>query len=177
MGSTSSLHKFYIDYFLMITNSLSSCFVMGILIALLYLNSKLINVKISSILLIASSVLTVYIMATYPIGHSPIYGVLFSIIMYSFLCIDKQIKLHIPRWIIFIGDISYSIYLTQYITVKILEKHCLNFFAGVQNKYFMVIPYLLIIVLVSYVFYNFAEEKLNAICKTKLTQLFLAKKQ
>ncbi len=149
------------DYLNMMDTKIIWCFVLGVAIGLLYINNILISPRLALLLLlICLFVLFFYYFSEVP-NHGPFYGSLFSAISYSCLCIENKNKISVPSSLVFLGDISFSIYLTQYITITILEKNVLFLFNGEIARYVMVIPFLSVIILVSYISYKTLEVPLD----------------
>ncbi|CNF83481.1 TPA: acyltransferase [Yersinia enterocolitica] len=168
-----NMHNVFIDYYIMITRQISWCFIFGIIIAMLYLKSLFINLPASISLFIVSLSVTIYLALNYTIDHGPLYGVLLSLIMYSLLSINSNRKITIPTWITFLGDISFSIYLIQFIVISLLEQHVLYMFSSSTGKYLMVFPYLSLIISISYFSYKYFEVTLDSSCKKKLIKILL----
>jgi peptidoglycan/LPS O-acetylase OafA/YrhL len=48
-----------------------------------------------------------------PETHRVLYGIPFATLVLGFVCLEQQVGIRTPRWLVHLGDASYSIYLTH----------------------------------------------------------------
>ncbi|CNL67928.1 acyltransferase family protein [Yersinia aleksiciae] len=159
------------DYLKMFSTGIVWCFIMGVVVGLLY-NKKLILNKKSTITITAISLaLLLYNYFSSTPQHGPLFGLLFSMLVYGVICIESNFQFKIPRFLVFIGDISFSLYLTQFITIFLMERYLLSLFSGEIQRYIMVIPFISVNIIVAYFAYKKLELPIDKTCKNALRKI------
>lgn len=95
----------------------------------------------------------------YPLTRSlPILGIFEAVIVYGLVGLEKQNKIHMPRFFVKLGDISYSIYLWHFFTHKLLSLISMYlFFYANANIIIKLICELLVLILWSFASYKYIE--------------------
>lgn len=165
--STNLLGIFFTNksaFFLMITNTLNLYFVMGILFAL-FMTKFYIPKKIALFISIAGIILFILMLfSLISVNHELIMLFIVSLFVFSFLLFDYSLKIKGNRALIFLGDISYSLYLSHPFVEIILRK--------IKPEGWPNIPFFIFKILLSVgfaaVIYLYVEKKLSHYLKIKL---------
>lgn len=165
--STNLLGIFFTNesaFFLMITNTLNLYFVMGILFAL-FMTKFYIPKKIALFISIAGIILFILMLfSLISVNHELIMLFIVSLFVFSFLLFDFSLNPKGNRALIFLGDISYSLYLSHPFVEIILRK--------IKPEGWPNIPFFIFKILLSVgfaaVIYLYVEKKLSHYLKIKL---------
>ncbi|MCG2779515.1 MAG: acyltransferase [Weeksellaceae bacterium] len=151
-------------FLLMIMNTLNLYFVIGILSAL-FLNKFYVPKKIATFISTAGILLfTLMLLGLINVNHELMMLSIVSLFVFSFLLFDYSLKLKGNRALIFVGDISYSLYLSHPFVEIILRK--------IKPEGWLNIPFFIFKILLSIGFaaiiYFYVEKKLSHYLKIKL---------
>lgn len=160
------------DYLNLFDTGIVWCFVFGVVIGKVFINGFIVKWNYSIMLVIISSMAILYIYFYTEPQHGPELGMLFAILTYSLLCLERRGIVRIPRFIIFLGDISFSIYLTQYITITIMERYMIYYFEGEVGRWSMLLPFLVSVISVGYISYRAIEAPTDSWCKKALRSVY-----
>ncbi|WP_431611648.1 acyltransferase family protein [Chryseobacterium sp. 'Rf worker isolate 10'] len=153
-------------YLLMVSNSLNHYFVMGILFALL-LNKYTIPKKWAAIISVIGIVSFILVLLSIiPLDNDWIKLTIISIFVFSFLTFDFVFHLKGNRFLIFLGDVSYSLYLSHSFVEIILKKLKVEV-EGYLNLPYFLLKIIIAIALASFLYY-FVEKKITHYLKIKL---------
>ncbi len=103
------------------------------------------------------------------------FGILYSVIIFSSVCIEKESNVTLPKLLITIGDSSYSIYLSHLLILSALGKFWFNF---LTNTYTLVDNFLFVtisistIVIFSYLSSKYIERTSYGFLSKKIDKLF-----
>jgi len=166
-------YHFKLLYFLMITNPIMLYFIMGVALGLLYNSTFCIRQKWLQIVLLALSI-GLYLILYFRVS-SVIYtffGGLFtcSFLVFGFLFFNKERSLKVPTLFVYLGDMSYSLYLIHPTVIIVLPRFLrLIGFAGRLDGtvYFFVL--LFCIMALTILSYEFIEKRLLKRLATRLT--------
>jgi peptidoglycan/LPS O-acetylase OafA/YrhL len=148
----------------MVTHSLNLYFVVGILFALL-LNKYTVSKKwaaIVSVTGITSFILV--LLSIIPISNDWLKLAIISMFVFSFLTFDYIFHFEGNKFLIFLGDISYSLYLSHPFIEIVLKRFKVE---GYLNIPFFLLKIALVIILAS-VLYYFVEKRVTHYLKIKL---------
>ncbi|MDR6372569.1 peptidoglycan/LPS O-acetylase OafA/YrhL [Chryseobacterium bernardetii] len=151
-------------YLKMVTHSLNLYFVVGILFALL-LNKYTVPKKwaaIVSVTGITSFILV--LLSIIPISNDWLKLAIISMFVFSFLTFDYIFHFEGNKFLIFLGDISYSLYLSHPFIEIVLKRFKVE---GYLNIPFFLLKIALVIILAS-VLYYFVEKRVTHYLKIKL---------
>jgi peptidoglycan/LPS O-acetylase OafA/YrhL len=151
-------------YLKMVTHSLNLYFVVGILFALL-LNKYTVSKKwaaIVSVTGITSFILV--LLSIIPISNDWLKLAIISMFVFSFLTFDYIFHFEGNKFLIFLGDISYSLYLSHPFIEIVLKRFKVE---GYLNIPFFLLKIALVIILAS-VLYYFVEKRVTHYLKIKL---------
>jgi peptidoglycan/LPS O-acetylase OafA/YrhL len=175
MISLSAKHdyQFSLIYLNQIANPIILLFVAGVITGKLYLSEFVIKNKTYARVLSALTVLVALAWAYsgIPDFHGMLgWGLPITVAFLTVAISSKTLKFNPPRWIIWIGEISYSLYLTHRLTqvscTKILE------FIGAESfgkTWLFVILTTLLSILMASIFYYLVEKKI-AVALQRLTK-------
>ncbi|THV63131.1 acyltransferase family protein [Chryseobacterium candidae] len=158
-----SIH-FDSPYLKMVTNSLNLYFVVGIIFALL-LNKHTVSKKwaaIVSVIGITSFILV--LLSIIPIGNDWVKLAIISTFVFSFLTFDYVFHFEGNKFLIFLGDISYSLYLSHPFVEIVLKRFKIE---GYLNIPFFLLKIVLVIIVASLLYY-FIEKRVTHYLKIKL---------
>lgn len=158
-----SIH-FDSPYLKMVTNSLNLYFVVGIIFALL-LNKHTVSKKwaaIVSVIGITSFILV--LLSIIPIGNDWVKLAIISTFVFSFLTFDYVFHFEGNKFLIFLGDISYSLYLSHPFVEIVLKRFKIE---GYLNIPFFLLKIVLVIIVASLLYY-FVEKRVTHYLKIKL---------
>lgn len=158
-----SIH-FDSPYLKMVTNSLNLYFVVGIIFALL-LNKYTVSKKwaaIVSVIGITSFILV--LLSIIPIGNDWVKLAIISTFVFSFLTFDYVFHFEGNKFLIFLGDISYSLYLSHPFVEIVLKRFKIE---GYLNIPFFLLKIVLVIIVASLLYY-FVEKRVTHYLKIKL---------
>ncbi|MEN5309423.1 acyltransferase [Chryseobacterium cucumeris] len=151
-------------YLKMVTHSLNLYFVVGILFALL-LNQYTVPKKwaaIVSVIGITSFILV--LLSIIPIGNDWVKLAIISTFVFSFLTFDYIFHFEGNKFLIFLGDISYSLYLSHPFVEIVLKRFKVE---GYLNIPFFLLKIVLVIIVASLLYY-FVEKRVTHYLKIKL---------
>lgn len=158
-----SIH-FDSPYLKIVTNSLNLYFVVGIIFALL-LNKHTVSKKwaaIVSVIGITSFILV--LLSIIPIGNDWVKLAIISTFVFSFLTFDYVFHFEGNKFLIFLGDISYSLYLSHPFVEIVLKRFKIE---GYLNIPFFLLKIVLAIIVASLLYY-FVEKRVTHYLKIKL---------
>lgn len=151
-------------FLLMMMNTLNLYFVIGILFAL-FLNEFYIPKKVAEFISVSGILLFILmLLGLINVNHELIMLFIVSLFVFSFLLFDYSLKFKGNRALIFLGDISYSLYLSHPFVEIILRK--------IKPEGWLNIPFFIFKILLSIGFaaiiYFYVEKKLSKYLKIKL---------
>lgn len=156
--------RFDSPYLKMVTHSLNLYFVVGILFALL-LNKVTISKNLAALLSVAGiGSFILVLLSIIPIDNDMIKLTIISLFVFSFLSFDYVFHFKGNKFLIFLGDISYSLYLSHPFVGIILKKMKIE---GYLNIPFFLLKIILVIIVAS-LLYHFVEKKITNYLKIKL---------
>lgn len=166
-------YHFKLLYFLMITNPMLLYFLVGVALGLLYNSTFRIRPKwLQSVLLVLS--IGLYLILYFKINSiiHTFFGALFvcSFLVFGFLFFNKERGLRVPAPFVYLGDMSYSLYLIHPTVIIVLPRFLrLIGFAGRLDgtAYFFVL--LFCIITLTVLSYELIEKRLLKRLATRLT--------
>lgn len=176
------------QYGLMITNPIILEFLMGIVAAILYLrmNSKITWCsRIFMLSAVGYFCFTCYTLyspwQTMESGHLGGYSLACFVLLLAGLKYEKVRTRGFPSWLMFTGEISYSMYLlhmaVMFSSVYLLKRiNSDNYFDTFTHRFDLLITTLIITYLLSYLSYIYIENKLSTYIKEKVLTLYMRKK-
>lgn len=159
-----AMNSIPVDYYIMITRQISWCFVLGMATGFIYLNGIKISSALSLFLSALSFSLAMYVSLQFKLDHGLIYGVLFAIMLYASTGVNIR-KSPTCNVLIFLGNISFSFYIIQFMVIHLIESNFMFVFSTDWSKYAMIPAYLLAITIPSYLFYVALENPLYSLTK------------
>ncbi len=149
------------------TRSLLIEFVFGMLVAYLFFESKFLSKKLAtSVLVLSIFLLSLSVIYGVPDKFDTIKFIVWGIpaffLVYSLLCLEIH-GLKFNNLLIFLGKISYSLYLSHYFTVRLLSKlfEKLGGFSIVGHDDIIVLVLMFFSIIVGYLTFRFIEEPLT----------------
>ncbi|CNF00543.1 TPA: acyltransferase [Yersinia enterocolitica] len=163
------------DYLKMFSTGIVWCFIMGVVVGLLFNKKLILNKQLTVAITAISLALLLYNYFSSTPQHGPLFGLLFSMLVYGVICIESNFHFKTPRFLVFLGDISFSLYLTQFITISLMERYLLDLFSGEIQRYLMVIPFISVNIIVAYFAYKTLELPIDKSCKRALRKIVFGK--
>lgn len=149
----------------MATSILNLYFVTGIIFALI-LKNKIIPAKIAKFAAWAGIVLfTFMFLQIFPFKNQFLSLAVISLFVFSFLLFDFSLHLKANRFLVFVGNISYSLYLSHPFADIIFKKIKIN--NDILRLPYFLLKMIFVIILASF-FYYFVEKKITNYLKRKL---------
>lgn len=158
-------------------NPINLEFLFGCLIALAVLKDKLRNLKrmvpFGVILLVLSAALQYY--GILNMHRFIMWGIPFSVLILGLVKLEMKKRMNVPKILIYLGDASYSIYLTHLVTLLIVESSLkkLNIYEQFGQNGLVQLTFSIVAILVGCVFYQIIERPFLKYSKT----LFSLKKE
>lgn len=160
-NSTLGTHS---DWFKMITSPINLYFLFGILLGIFIEKIKAPSIVVYAFICFSLISFALFMMDVFFQNGYLAYVIVF-ILVFSFLLADFNLKIIPPKFLIFLGDISYSIYLTHPFT-EIFFRHFKV--EGLLN--YIYFPFkILIIIIVATLTYYLIEKKITQ----KLSKIFI----
>lgn len=162
LSGENSFHGIHYN-FLFVSNPIIIDFVLGMLVAYIYLfyidkfNGS-IHFTFLSILAFTISLIFMLSKATSLVG--PLYwGWCSAVIVLSILIISRELNIFYPRLLVYIGEMSYSIYINHVVVKKVVFSYIgpLNLFGG-GDGFFILFSLVIITLCISYATYNYIEK-------------------
>ncbi|NWJ50445.1 MAG: acyltransferase [Bacteroidetes bacterium] len=157
-------YDFKLSYFLLLTNPILIFFIVGVLLGLIYNSSFIIKSKVLQIVLVLISL--VYFFLLYFRVSLFLNGFFISMfsstfLVFSLLLFNKGIGIRVPSFLVYLGDMSYSLYLVHPIVIIGLPSLLVFLkMGGVFNgKYYFLICTACILLL-SVISYELIEKRL-----------------
>lgn len=158
------IYNFESAYLKMITSHLNLYFIVGILFGL-YFGKYSIPKKIAvPICIIGISLFTAMIFRIINVEYEIVVLTIVSLFVLSFLMFDYTFKIKGNNFLIYLGDISYSLYLSHSFVEVFLKK--ININSKLTLPFFFV--KILLVIAISSLLYYFVEKKLTEYLKLKL---------
>lgn len=169
----SENYGFRLSYFLVLTNPILMFFIVGVLLGLVYNSSFMIKSKAIQIALVLISL--VYFFLLY-FKVSPFLNGFFismfssTFLVFSLLLFNKGIGIRVPKFLVYLGDMSYSLYLVHPIVIIGLPSLLvfLNMGGVFNTKYYFYICTGCILLL-SIISYELIEKRLLKKLSVRLT--------
>lgn len=156
--------RFHSGYSEMVTSHLNLYFIIGILFALLLEKFSVPKKWAIPIVIIGISSFILYLLDFISTSHELLTIPIISLFVFSFLLFDYTFQLKGRKSLVFLGDISYSLYLSHPF-VEI-------FFRRFKVEGYLNLPYLLfkiiIVIIVAAFLYHFVEKKITEYLKLKI---------
>jgi peptidoglycan/LPS O-acetylase OafA/YrhL len=173
--SLSSYYGYTAPYLNLVTNPIILFFVFGVLVGLLYKSNFRVGgiFTANSIVVLSSANFLLTYFGVYAIGLG-YYGSMVScgLLLFSLLNREKVLSLSVPKPFVFLGDISYSLYLVHPLVLlllpKILRSVGLNLLLIEPWYMFFCLP---IILFFSYLSYAWIEVRLSSWINSKILYL------
>ena len=157
-------YNFKLTYFLLLTNPVLVFFVVGVLLGILYNSSFVIKSKTIQIAMVSASLIYFFLVyfKVLPFFNG-FFVSLFSstFLVFSLLLFNKGIGIRVPAFLVYLGDMSYSLYLIHPIVIILLPSFLLflklgGVFSG--KVYFFLCTFS--ILLLSSISYELIEKRL-----------------
>lgn len=150
-------------YFQMVTSPLNLYFVVGILFALLL--SKVTIHKKWAILISATGIISFLLLLFNSIPSGTFISLLIvSLFVFSFLLFDYTFHFKGNRFLVFLGDISYSLYLSHPFVEILFRRFKVD---GYLNIPYFILKIIVVIALAAFL-YHFVEKKITNYLKLKM---------
>ncbi|MCL8536455.1 acyltransferase [Chryseobacterium gallinarum] len=151
-------------YFQMVTSPLNLFFVVGIVFALIL--DKIVIHKKWAALISVTGILTfiLFLLDIITTTNALLNLLVVSLFVFSFLLFDYTFKFKGNRFLIFLGDISYSLYLSHPFVEIFFRKFKVT---GYLNIPYFIFKIIVVIALAAFL-YHFVEKKITAFLKVKL---------
>lgn len=156
--------RFESPYIRMATSSLNLYFVVGIIFALLLNSYKIPKNYATAISLAGCLSFILILLGIIPIDNEWIKLFFISLFVLSFLTFDYTFCWKGNRFMIFLGDISYSLYLSHPFIEIVLKSHKPEGFTGIPLFIFKIV----LAILLASLLYFFVEKKITRYLKIKL---------
>ncbi|WP_353147240.1 acyltransferase [Chryseobacterium sp.] len=151
-------------YFQMVTSPLNLYFVVGIVFALI-LDKVTINKKWATLISTVGILSFILFLLNIIITTNPLLNlIIVSLFVLSFLLFDYTFKFKGNRFLVFLGDISYSLYLSHPFVEIFFRKFKVT---GYLNIPYFILKIIVVIALAAFL-YHFVEKKITAFLKVKL---------
>jgi peptidoglycan/LPS O-acetylase OafA/YrhL len=157
-------YGFKLSYFLLLTNPILIFFIVGVLLGLIYNSSFIIKSKALQIALVVISL--VYFFLLYFKAAHFLNGFFISMfsstfLVFSLLLFNKGIGIRVPSFLVYLGDMSYSLYLVHPIVIIGLPSFLVFMnMGGVFNTKFYFLICTGCILLLSIISYELIEKRL-----------------
>jgi exopolysaccharide production protein ExoZ len=95
--------------------------------------------------------------------HPLVFGLLFSVLLISFVCVEIRTRIKLPRFLIALGDMSYSIYLSHLLILGFFGRIWAAFFLRPSSAIDNILMFLFIssaVIFFSWLAYRFIERPL-----------------
>lgn len=158
------IYPFEGAYLQLVTSSLNLYFVMGILLAVFFNRFTVNKSRASFISIIGVSFFLLYLFGFLKITNPLITLMVVSLLVFSFLLFDFTFHYKGNRFLIFLGDISYSLYLSHPFVEIFFRKFKV---AGYFNIPYFIFKILVVIAVAAFL-YHFVEKKITHYLKIKL---------
>lgn len=159
-----SVFQFDNGYMEMVTSPLNLYFVTGILFALL-LEKRAVPKKWAAVLVTTGiSIFILFLLDIISVKHNLLILPIVSLFVLSFLLLDYTFRFQGKRSLIFLGDISYSLYLSHPFVGIIFKKFKAD---GYLNLPLFILQIIIIIVVAAFL-YHFVEKKITEYLKQSL---------
>ncbi|GAB0155130.1 acyltransferase [Chryseobacterium sp. Alg-005] len=155
-------------YLQMVTSNLNLYFVVGIIFGLALNKIPLIPKNIA--LIISSVGILAFILMLFNVIHVNnlfLILIIVSLFVFSFLLFDYNFHFNGNRFLVFLGDISYSLYLSHPFVGILFKK--LKFETSGNIFYFVLL--IVVVILVAAILYYFVERKVTDFLRTKLNPI------
>jgi len=172
IGPSNSLDNLFLNRIL---SPLNLEFLFGCGIALLVIKNKIKNVKWTILLGIIGLVLSICLdyFSIMEVHRVIAWGIPFTLIILGLINLEQRREVNAPKFFIYLGNASYSIYLTHLITILLFETllEKINFYE--KYGFLDMIPIIICIFSVSFgcIFYSFIERPLLNFMKLKVINI------
>ncbi|MFM1472284.1 acyltransferase [Yersinia enterocolitica] len=160
------------SYVYMISTGINWCFTIGVIIGLISNSHIKINKFICQALIFASTtIIFIWLSAEKGPEHGVITGLVFGFMTLGLDGVNKISPISIPKSIIIIGDMSFSIYLCHEFIRYGIVKYFPNYFHVGGAVPYMFVPYVLLSIGLAFISYRVLELKVSFIFKDFMMRL------
>ncbi|AOF14256.1 hypothetical protein BED35_07295 [Yersinia enterocolitica] len=152
----------YGAYVFMISEGLNWCFTIGVVAGLISLSKLKLNKTLCQIFVFSSGALFfIWLSSKDNPDHGPMMGLIFGFLMIGLDGINKISTISIPKSIVAIGDMSFSIYLCHEFILRGFEKYFPDYLHVGGDTPYMFAPYVLLSIGLAFVSYRILELKVS----------------
>lgn len=177
--AASKNHNYPWIYLNLVANPIIFEFLAGVLIAKLYLKNNFVfpNITLAKASVAITFGLVIWLNYSGYSSYGPMsWGAPIILFVACLAISSKTIDIKVPASLVWLGKISFSLYLTHYLTRAALDYVVLRTaYKGIMHGWGYVIFTTMIAIYVSAIFHHFVENKLSNIVKLKLESIFLNK--
>lgn len=177
--AASKKHDYPWVYLNLAANPIIFEFLAGVLIAKLYLKEGIVfpNITLAKASVATTFGLVIWLNYSGYSSYGPMsWGAPIMLFVACLAIASKSIEIKVPASLVWLGKISFSLYLTHYLTRATLDYAILrSAYRGIMHGWGYVIFTSIVAVYVSAVFHYFIEVKLSNIVKHKLERIFSKK--